>query len=95
MSVKRMNLRRSLDVVPRPTDEDDVVPLQSSKLVLERNLSDLLQEKTALINQQVVRCVFTWNRSRIPDPTEMIRVFHTSSIRVVANVKPFFRVVAG
>lgn len=34
------------------------------------------------------RFVFTWNRSRIPDPQAMTRHFHDAGIRLAANIKP-------
>ncbi|MCS7072519.1 MAG: DUF4968 domain-containing protein, partial [Anaerolinea sp.] len=34
------------------------------------------------------RNVFTWNRSKIPDPVGMVRSFHSAGIRLAANVKP-------
>jgi alpha-glucosidase len=34
------------------------------------------------------RYVFTWNRSKIPDPKAMVDYFHDHGIRVAANVKP-------
>lgn len=34
------------------------------------------------------RCVFTWNRSKIPDPRVMAEGFHHAGIRLAANVKP-------
>ncbi len=34
------------------------------------------------------RNVFTWNRSRIPDPDAMVRSFHDAGIRLAANIKP-------
>lgn len=35
------------------------------------------------------RCVFTWNRKRIPDPAAMFAKFHDHSIRVLPNMKPW------
>ncbi len=34
------------------------------------------------------RNVFTWNRSRIPDPAAMAADFHAAGIKLLANVKP-------
>ncbi len=34
------------------------------------------------------RYVFTWNRSRIPDPQAMTKHFHDAGIRLAANIKP-------
>ncbi len=34
------------------------------------------------------RYVFTWNRSRVPDPKAMTAHFHQAGIRVAANIKP-------
>lgn len=34
------------------------------------------------------RNVFTWNRSRIPDPAGMFETFHKAGIKVAPNVKP-------
>lgn len=34
------------------------------------------------------RNVFTWNRSRVPDPAAMVEVFHQAGQRVAANIKP-------
>ncbi len=34
------------------------------------------------------RNIFTWNRSKIPDPTAMARYFHEAGIRLAANIKP-------
>jgi len=34
------------------------------------------------------RCVFTWNRDKIPDPRAMVEVFHRAGIHLAANVKP-------
>ncbi len=39
------------------------------------------------------RCVFTWNRSRIPDPAGMTRAFHEAGIRLAANIKPYLLTV--
>lgn len=35
------------------------------------------------------RCVFTWNRERIPDPKAMFDGFHDGGIRVIPNMKPW------
>ena len=37
---------------------------------------------------QGVRYVFTWNRSRVPDPQAMTAHFHEAGMRVAANIKP-------
>ncbi len=34
------------------------------------------------------RCVFTWNRGRIPDPPAVADQFHSAGIHLAANVKP-------
>ncbi len=34
------------------------------------------------------RYVFTWNRSKYPDPDGLMRKFHAADIHVVANIKP-------
>ena len=34
------------------------------------------------------RYVFTWNRSRVPDPARMTATFHEAGMDVIANVKP-------
>ena len=34
------------------------------------------------------RYVFTWNRSRVPDPKAMTQHFHDGGMRVAANIKP-------
>jgi len=34
------------------------------------------------------RYVFEWNRSRIPDPAEMVADFHRAGVRLAANIKP-------
>ncbi|MDX2161635.1 MAG: glycoside hydrolase family 31 protein [bacterium] len=34
------------------------------------------------------RMVFTWNRSRVPDPAAMVTHFHDHGIQVIPNVKP-------
>lgn len=34
------------------------------------------------------RYVFTWNRSKYPDPDALMRQFHAAGIHVVANLKP-------
>ncbi len=34
------------------------------------------------------RNVFTWNRSRVPDPAAMTEYFHDTGIKVAANIKP-------
>lgn len=34
------------------------------------------------------RCVFTWNRSKVPDPEAMVAGFHDAGIHLAANVKP-------
>lgn len=39
-------------------------------------------------NEQNERCVFTWNRSRIPDPQAMVDDFHAAGIRLSPNLKP-------
>ena len=36
-----------------------------------------------------VRNVFTWNRSRFPNPEEWIAKYHTYGIRLLTNIKPF------
>jgi alpha-glucosidase len=35
------------------------------------------------------RCVFTWNRSKVPDPPTMVEYFHQAGIRLAANIKPY------
>lgn len=35
------------------------------------------------------RCVFTWNRDRIPDPAQMVAHFKEAGIRLGANIKPY------
>lgn len=35
------------------------------------------------------RCVFTWNRDKIPSPQAMVDGFHAHGIRLAANVKPY------
>jgi alpha-glucosidase len=35
------------------------------------------------------RNVFTWNRSRVPDPQAMSASFHDAGIRLAANIKPY------
>lgn len=35
------------------------------------------------------RCVFTWNRRRIPQPRQMVDHFHGAGIRLAANIKPY------
>ncbi len=35
------------------------------------------------------RCVFTWNRSRIPDPHQMVADFKQAGIHLAANIKPY------
>ncbi len=35
------------------------------------------------------RCVFTWNRDRIPAPTQMVAHFQQAGIQVGANIKPY------
>ncbi len=35
------------------------------------------------------RNVFTWNRDRIPEPSEMVARFHEADIHLMANVKPY------
>lgn len=40
-------------------------------------------------NENQERCVFTWNRDRIPDPQAMVDDFHASGIRLAPNIKPF------
>jgi alpha-glucosidase len=35
------------------------------------------------------RCVFTWNRDRIPDPPALAEHFHRAGIRLAANIKPY------
>lgn len=35
------------------------------------------------------RNVFTWNRSRIPAPQDMVNDFHAAGIRLAANIKPY------
>lgn len=34
------------------------------------------------------RNIFTWNRSKIPDPRSMTQYFHDAGIRLAANIKP-------
>jgi alpha-glucosidase len=34
------------------------------------------------------RYVFTWNHDRIPNPSEMTRIFHDAGILTIANIKP-------
>ncbi len=34
------------------------------------------------------RNIFTWNRSKIPDPAGMVQSFHSAGIRLAANIKP-------
>jgi len=35
------------------------------------------------------RCVFTWNRRRIPDPAAMIATFRAAGMHVAPNIKPY------
>lgn len=35
------------------------------------------------------RFVFTWNRSKIPSPEQMVRTFHDAGIRLAPNIKPY------
>src|SRR5690606_36013275 len=35
------------------------------------------------------RMVFTWNRSRIPSPEQMVQTFHDAGIRLAPNIKPY------
>ncbi len=35
------------------------------------------------------RNVFTWNRSRVPSPEDMVNDFHAAGIRLAANIKPY------
>jgi alpha-glucosidase len=35
------------------------------------------------------RFVFTWNRSRIPSPEQMVQSFHEAGIRLAPNIKPY------
>ncbi|KZV98128.1 neutral alpha-glucosidase, partial [Exidia glandulosa HHB12029] len=35
------------------------------------------------------RNVFTWNRHRFPDPKKFIDEYHSRSIRLIANIKPY------
>jgi alpha-glucosidase len=37
---------------------------------------------------QGTRYVFTWNRSRVPDPHAMTKHFHDAGIQLAANIKP-------
>lgn len=41
------------------------------------------------VNENGERCVFTWNRSRIPDPQQMVNNFHEAGIRLAPNIKPY------
>jgi alpha-glucosidase len=34
------------------------------------------------------RYVYTWNRSRVPEPHQMVESFHKNGIRLAANIKP-------
>ena len=40
------------------------------------------------LGQDGKRYVFNWDRGRIPNPQEMVDVFHRSGIRLSANIKP-------
>jgi len=40
-------------------------------------------------NPEGQRCVFTWNRERVPEPKQMVDNFHEAGIRLAANVKPY------
>jgi alpha-glucosidase len=40
-------------------------------------------------NEQNQRCVFTWNKSRVPDPQQMVDDFHAAGIRLAPNIKPY------
>ena len=40
-------------------------------------------------NEQNQRCVFTWNRKRVPDPQQMVDDFHEAGIRLAPNIKPY------
>jgi alpha-glucosidase len=35
------------------------------------------------------RYVFTWNKSKVPNPKEMTKTFHDAGIKIAANVKPW------
>ena len=39
-------------------------------------------------DEQGRRNVFTWNRSRVPDPSTMVEYFHNAGIKLAANIKP-------
>lgn len=41
------------------------------------------------VNEHGQRCVFTWNRGRIPDPQAMVDDFHAAGIRLAPNIKPY------
>ncbi len=40
-------------------------------------------------NAQGKRCVFTWNRSRVPNPQQMVSNFEQAGIHLAANIKPY------
>jgi alpha-glucosidase len=40
-------------------------------------------------DQHGTRFVFTWNRSRIPSPEQMVDTFHSAGIRLAPNIKPY------
>ena len=40
-------------------------------------------------NPQGARCVFTWDRAKVPDPAAMVDVFRAHDIKVIPNVKPW------
>jgi alpha-glucosidase len=40
-------------------------------------------------DERGTRFVFTWNRSRIPSPEQMVESFHSAGIRLAPNIKPY------
>lgn len=41
------------------------------------------------MSSQLSRNVFTWNHERVPDPSQISRSMHETSMRVIPNVKPW------
>lgn len=41
------------------------------------------------VDEKGRRCVFTWNKQRIPDPEQLFANFNSRNVFVIANVKPW------
>lgn len=49
---------------------------------------DLFHLSSGYTTKNGIRYVFNWNYDKVPDPKIMVEHFHSSGIRLAANIKP-------